>query len=364
MALLVGISMTQTSPAAAREASPGERLLIAHYYSWFDMNTWGQGVTADSPASPYASADTATMTRHVDAAAGAGIDVFNLAWLGPRNPTDSNFARMLPIAAKRGLSMTIGFETDSPFMGSRGAMSEGLRYVMERYSNQSGYLHYEGKPVIFFWRLGAIPLTGERNAVAAWRSLRDEVDPNREALWIGEGDRFEFLEVFDGIYPYSIAWSPNVAGTLSSYGSRTRAQAATFGAPKLWVATVMPGYDDLRTGRSDAFTRDRQDGGFYDETWNAALGSNPDWISITTWNEWVEGSQIEPSRGDGGYYLDATRSYASSWKGIDAYAFAAPETPAEEPTLEVAVATMVAVPVAAAVKVGPPTKTKGKGRRG
>jgi hypothetical protein len=78
----------------------------------------------------------------------------------------------------------------------------------------------------------------------------------------------------------------------------------------------MPGYNDLRTGRSDAFSRDRGNGDFYDNSWTAAVGSNPDWISITSWNEWAEGSQVESSQGYGDYYLDLTRQYAHSWKGI------------------------------------------------
>ena len=43
------------------------------------------------------------------------------------------------------------------------------------------------------------------------------------------------------------------------------------GADKLWVATVMPGYDDTRTTRADKFARQREDGNFYRSAWNAAI---------------------------------------------------------------------------------------------
>jgi hypothetical protein len=317
LACLLGLNPAFASTASARETGPGERLVVAHYYAWWDMNVWRRGETPDYPAQLYASADRVAMARQVDQAVAAGIDVFNLAWLGPQNPTDANFQQMLPIAAERGLAMTVGVEMDSPFMTSRATLRDAIRYAIDRYGYEDGYLRYEGRPVLMFWRVAGIPLSGERNAVAAWRSLRDEVDPNHETLWIAEGDRFEFLEVFDGIYPYSIAWSRNVASTLASYGNRTRAQAAALGTPKLWVATVMPGYDDTTTGRADAFTRDRRNGDFYEETWNAAVASRADWISITTWNEWVEGSHIEPSRAYGPYYLELTRDYAGAWKGVD-----------------------------------------------
>ncbi|MGB3905510.1 MAG: glycoside hydrolase family 99-like domain-containing protein [Anaerolineae bacterium] len=39
----------------------------------------------------------------------------------------------------------------------------------------------------------------------------------------------------------------------------------------------------------------------------AALHSDPDWIFITTWNEWWEHTYIEPSESYGDQYLEITR---------------------------------------------------------
>ncbi|MGB8647297.1 MAG: SH3 domain-containing protein, partial [Anaerolineae bacterium] len=86
------------------------------------------------------------------------------------------------------------------------------------------------------------------------------------------------------------------------------------GADKLWVATVMPGYDDTRTTRPDRFARARDNGNFYRTTWQAALNSGADWVIITSFNEWVEGTQIEPSVTYGNTYLDITRQYAAQFK--------------------------------------------------
>lgn len=303
---------TETEAAAA---NPG-RLVIAHYYPWYDEHTWASGVASDLPLDLYASGDVATMQRHIEQAQGAGIDAFNVAWLGPGNPTDANLARMLPLAAARSFAVSLSVETDSPFLGSRHDLAAALRYAISTHTSRPGYLWFEGKPVIFFWRLRGIPLGGAASPMEAWRAVREEVDPDHETLWIGEGDQFDFLRVFDGIHPYSIAWSSNVARTLSTYGTRTRQQSAALGQPKLWVATVMPGYDDFGTGRADAFAKDRGGTAYYEETWEAALGSEPDWIIITSWNEWVEGSQIEPSHSYGDAYLHLTRRYSDRWKGL------------------------------------------------
>jgi hypothetical protein len=80
------------------------------------------------------------------------------------------------------------------------------------------------------------------------------------------------------------------------------------------VATVMPGNDDTRTRRSGAYVRDRRSGDFYRETWRAAFASYPDWIIITSWNEWVEGTMIEPSVTYGDLYLNITREFTAQSK--------------------------------------------------
>jgi hypothetical protein len=37
-------------------------------------------------------------------------------------------------------------------------------------------------------------------------------------------------------------------------------------------------------------------GARYDELWTAALAAGADVVSITSWNEWHEGTQIEPAK--------------------------------------------------------------------
>jgi hypothetical protein len=135
------------------------------------------------------------------------------------------------------------------------------------------------------------------------------VDPRNEQLWIAEGDIFSYLAVFDGIHPYSVAWSPNPAGQLASYAARTRAYAG-----KLWVATVMPGYDDTHLGRGNGFAVDRQGGAYYANLWQGAIATRPAFVMITSWNEWMEGHQIEPARSYGDLYLQLTKGYADAYR--------------------------------------------------
>lgn len=301
VSLLVGGLAVSPAPAAA--ATPPT--VLAMYYAWFDMsdNSWGPGRLSDYPPERYASADRGTIERQVRQAQSAGIDGFELNWWGPGNPTDGNLQTLLSVSEALGFKVTLDFDMNSPFVHNPGDVVNALNYA-KRYFGSSAWLRYDGKPVVVFY--------GNRKYdVGTWAFIRSQVDPNREAVWIGEGDVFSYLDVFDGIHPYSITWSPNPAGQLASYASRTRAK----GANKLWVATVMPGYDDTRLGRGAAgYARDRQGGALYRSIWEGAIATQPAMISITSWNEWPEGSQIEPSRSYGDLYLQITKEYSARYK--------------------------------------------------
>ena len=42
--------------------------------------------------------------------------------------------------------------------------------------------------------------------------------------------------------------------------------------------------------------RPRNDGLTYDRMWKTVLKANPDLVTVTSYNEWQEGTQIEPAR--------------------------------------------------------------------
>src|SRR5687767_3612761 len=286
-------------PAAA-SAAP-EAPVLAKYYAWFDENTWGNGTLTDQPAQAYRSADRGAIERQVDQAKSAGIDGFELNWWGPDNPTDSNLATLLDVAQKKGFKVTVDVDLNSPFMTNTGDVTNAMSYL-KKYYGHPAWFRVDGRPVVSFYGIRKYP-------VATWGQIR-AASGNGDALWIGEGDIFGYLQVFDGIHPYSVAWSPNPAAQLASYASRTRAYAG-----KHWVATVMPGYNDTRLGRSDGFAVDRRGGDYYRNLWNGAIATKPTFIVITSWNEWPEGSHIEPSKGYGDLYLAITREKAAEFAG-------------------------------------------------
>ena len=75
----------------------------------------------------------------------------------------------------------------------------------------------------------------------------------------------------------------------------------------LCMPSVGPGYNGSRAGELSA-SRARDNGATYDALWKAAIKAKPDGITITSFNEWGEGTQIEPAAAKPGYL-----SYNGSW---------------------------------------------------
>ena len=308
MLLLSVLVMIASLPRAHAQ---NERLVLAFYYAWFDQATWSSGQTSDQPAQPYDSRDRATIQRHVAQAKSAGIDAFVQSWYGPsggvNNMTESNFATLLDVAAQSGFRAAVDFEVTGPFFGSTGDVQSALSTLLSGHAQHPAYLKVSGKPVVFFWRQ-------QRFSVDDWAAIRNQVDPNRASIWIAEGTDPSYLRVFDGIHWYSVAWSADPAASLADYAAKVRKTAQDLGGFRYWISPVMPGYDDTRLRGSGGFVRPRNNGDYYRTTFAGASKSGADWVVVTSFNEWPEGSQIEPSVSYGDTYLNLTRELAAAYR--------------------------------------------------
>jgi len=321
VALLPGLSHPQPAQASA------ERLVLAFYYAWYDKGTWKSGQVPDVPLIPYASANREAMARHIEQAQSAGIDAFVLNWWGKGNPTEKNLKALLDVAAQKGFRLAVDLDINSPFMNGVGSYADNLRHLLTVHAAHPAYLRYQGRPVIFFYNVSRLP-------VSTWQNLRHQTDPDHRALWIAEGTDLSYLSVFDGHHLYSVTWPNRIppSRTLPKWGDRVRRYNREQGAAKLWVATVMPGYDDRKVRPQSGFARSRDGGEYYRLCWQAAIASKPHWVIVNSFNEWPEGTYIEPSQTYGNLYLDLTREWAARFKGADfAVASVLPSPPTVTP---------------------------------
>ena len=79
---------------------------------------------------------------------------------------------------------------------------------------------------------------------------------------------------------------------------------------KLYAATVIPGYDDVII-RDPGIIVPRNGLQTYDLLWQSAIQASADWILITSFNEWHEGTEIETSLEHSDLYLNRTRYWTN-----------------------------------------------------
>lgn len=288
-------------PASPALAADNTHPVLAYYYAWWDPSNFSQ--TLYQPSQAYNSDDVSIMQQHVQEAQSAGINGFVMSWYGNGDRTDNNLAHLLDLAQKSGFEATIDFETNH-FWGADDVIAQLQAFYNNRISSPS-IVRYQGKPVIFFWYI-------RQYDNATWSYIRSQVDPNHNAVWIADGDQFGVLnsDAWDGISPYAIAWSGNPAAQLPNWG----AKAAAVAPDKLYVPPVSPGCNDS-AARATTCAQDRADGAYYQATWDGALASNPQWaIMVSTFNEWMEATQIEPSVQYGDLYMQLTRQNAQQYQ--------------------------------------------------
>ncbi len=325
------VPVATSAPAAPQPASVaggGPRLVLANYFAWYDGSRWGDcNISAgDRPIEPYNSDDGATMARHVRQALDAGLDGFTLQWFAPGERTDRNFSTLLGQSQGTPFRSTVIFLRHiwpgSP-APTQANVAEAVRYLLDRYGSDPNFANIGGKPLLIFADVYRVPVAAGQTPQSAWAAIRAQADPQGRALWIAEGLDPSYLEVFDGLYVYKITHAayPNDYLKDARWAANVRAWQQRTGQPKLWGATVSPGWDDLRSPcRADVrvpsapHKMDRQDGAFYRATFEAALQSAPDFLWVNSFNEWVEGTYIEPSVQYGDRYLALTRELVSGFK--------------------------------------------------
>ena len=316
------------APPPQPKRPTGEKLVLGNYFAWYDADGWDAcNISAgDKPLQSYGSDDPQTIARHVQMAMDGGLDGFTLHWFAPGERTDRNFATLLAQSQGKNFRSTVVFSRHiwhgSPAPTQQNVI-EAVRYLLDTYSSHPNFLHYQGKPVIFFTDVYRVPVENGQTPQQAWAAIRRQVDPDGQVWWIAEGLDPSYLTTFDGLYVYKITHAdyPNDYVKASRWAGQVRAWEQRTGKPKLWIATLTPGWDDMRSGckpdvrvPSKPHKRDREDGAFYRATFDAALRSNPDWLWIHSFNEWVEGTYIEPSVMYGDKYMQMTREFVQQFK--------------------------------------------------
>jgi len=319
--LALGLPQVQAQ-ASPNPAAVSSRRVLAFYYLWYETSDWAKPLSAN-PVASYSSGDRATIERQVDEAKAAGIDTLVANWWGQDGRVEPRFGTLLEVAAAKGVTVACLYEVG---MGGPGNAASNLAYLRDTYQSSAAYLKEGGKAVVFFYGQAAAGEAG------TWGAIRQQVDPQGSQLWIAEGDKGQttrWLGVFNGLYPFSANyWAGPTRDGFAREDGRMRDAVKREGEDRLFVAAVQPGYDDTRmTDRSRHYRNERNGGEYFRASFGGAIDANPDWIVVATYNEWFEGTQIEPDSREGRLYLEISGQYAAQYKGV-----APPPVPPAPPT--------------------------------
>jgi len=323
-ALLAALAFV-TIPLRALAAARPQKQVLAFYYGWYGPDSHWKGVdtakktianTTDYPAAgPYDSLDPETIERHVNEARNAGITGLICSWWSKSDRTDQQLKPLLEKAHAGRLAITVYVENAA----SAQDLADACLYLLTTYGDHPAWLKLDGKPVLFFYDrvLQTLGLDGWKAA----RAIIDKTMPDKYAVIATGNSRRQIAErapLFAGTHIYDMPYylsEPHVFEWLwlrGFYRDWVKYQKGQ----SVITATVMPGYDDHLLGRPEPRPMLlRDDGRLYRDLWQAAIAAAPDWILIVSFNEWHEGSEIEPSVEHGDRELKTTKEMSARFMG-------------------------------------------------
>lgn len=334
MRILAGFLLTFGAAAGEPSDEPARRVM-AFYYPWYGTADgpggagrvvhWGHIDAdkldiSDSTHYPlggaYDSHSSQVIDRHCRQAQGSGIDALIVSWWGAGSYEDRAMLPILNACKRYSLKASIYYETVPPPPTAQAAAQDLLQNVLQRYASHPAWLRHNGKPVVFVYGRAV-----EEIGLFGWHQVKERLKTEFAggAVLIGDGFSYGTAAVFDGLHTYNPAGE--LAGKtppqLRAWCTQTYPQWIQTARQqgRIAVLTVIPGYDDTKI-RTPGLKVLRLDGGLYALQWAAAVKAAPDWILITSFNEWHEGSEIEPSVEYGDVYLKLTTRFSEEFRAI------------------------------------------------
>lgn len=189
-----------------------------------------------------------------------------------------------------------------PYQDRNGkTLNQHIRYLIDTYSDHPGFYKVvkNGKSLPMFYLYDSYQISSFEWAKALKSgdiySLRGtKYDGIFVGLYRGPEDEAHILSAgFDGFYTYFAANGFTKGSTWSNW--KSMAKFATDNN-LLFIPSIGPGYSDTRIRPwNGQTTRLRLQGNYFRSSYQAAVDAGAEFISVTSFNEWHEGTQIEPA---------------------------------------------------------------------
>ncbi|MDD5145048.1 MAG: glycoside hydrolase family 99-like domain-containing protein [Candidatus Pacebacteria bacterium] len=344
-------------------------LLGAYYYPWYGKaaypiaggGDWESGFTNQPVLGRYDNRDSGVIKKHLEWAREAGVDFLLMNWVNPESQKDITLRdHVLPYLSDSGVKFCIHYDssvalnhlkpTAKPsynfnerfaFEKTKGdKFLEDIKYLSDTYFNHPQYLKINGLPVMVIYNVSAF-----RNNVSYFDKLPPLFLIADVVYWSGlkfSGKSLSFLwqtapkdslkvimralkrifpksyekdfkmsEYFKGITGYNL-YNTNRSTNFLENVNKLYAKFRNYALSQNlhFFPSLLPGYDDRKLNGLERPILPRGDGKFYREFWEIArknLDPEIKMALLTSFNEWHEGTEIEPSEEYGKKYLELTK---------------------------------------------------------
>lgn len=300
--------------AVAAAPTPAPLTVGAYYYPWYEAAQWARGTMRTPALGGYDSRDPETIAAHYGWARRYGVDVFLTSWLGPGSAGDLTLRdHLLPSPARGRTRIAILYEsilrlglTENRIVfgeRERDILLRDFDYLAETYFRHPAYYRIGGRPVVVLY-VSRIFRGAYAEAISA---LREHV----RATWGIElyliGDEVDWdlgpsrarIRLYDAITGYILySRTQPQTGFLGLVEARYRAFRRVAAERRVaFVPGALPRYDDRGFRPEEGhyvlseprlFERGLSLAGKY-------LDPRLGLMTVTSWNEWHEDTQIEPA---------------------------------------------------------------------
>lgn len=254
---------------------------------------------------------------HLKTAQAAGIQAFLVIWYGPGSDSDAQIPLLLEEAKRIGMRIALCYEEKLNFPDYRTPESRAdvvksattdLRYALEKYGSHPAYLKRDNLPFVYqFNGWGTGEIGPNYLTPSEWKKVF--ADLGRPLLYA----RQNLDDAYHPPIAASYVWWTSNTQQLEDY-SRRAAEMVKAKRLEFFMNMVCPGFDDTGVWGWGTAPRKFESAGLstLKDTFDRAFAGNPELIQIVTWNDFNEGTSIEPTRAKGFQYLDALETWWGS----------------------------------------------------
>lgn len=270
-----------SSDAAGTSAQPETPIAAGFFYPWYPSHWTENDVYPYTNYTPslghYSSTDSSTVAQQLELAERAHLDAFISSWWEPGETTDVSLQHILSQTASSGspIKWATYYEREGYESPGVAHIASDLQYMNYYLFSSPAYLFVDGKPVVFAYGEG----TDDCTTVDRWLDAQEQSGI----------DAYVVLKVFEGYTD-----CPSQPESWHQYSPTSH-----FDYQPTHSASVSPGF--WKSGQGPALERDAFNFE-YAVQWMAVTDTT--WRLITTWNEWAEGTAVEPALEYGDTYID------------------------------------------------------------